>query len=180
MRRALLVAPLLLMLAGCTAIGQFSGPDAPALGGDAPAAAPTASATPSATPTPTPEPTSTDCDDPVLIDPGEYHLPDCLEVTVQGHDIHVVAQSIGTLIIDGNANEVDAGEVGTVSIDGNVNRVDTLDLGDLDIDGRFNRVGVHGSVESVEVRGNDNDVIADGDIGSITDHGESNLIASQP
>ena len=75
--------------------------------------APTASASPTPTATPSPTPTSTACDDAVLTEPGEYHLPDCVSVTVEGHDIQVNAGDIGTLIITGNANDVNAGDVGS-------------------------------------------------------------------
>ncbi len=99
-----------------------------------------------------PEPTTGECDDPVLVDPGEYHLPDCVRLTIEGHDIEVHAGSVGTLIIDGDANDVSVGDVGSLSIIGSVNEVDTLDLATLDLNGRFNWIGVHGSVDRVADR----------------------------
>jgi hypothetical protein len=175
-RRVVPGVVLVLLLAGCTPVGQF-------LAGPGGAATPAPSASPSAgipTPTPTPTPTSGDCDDVVLTDPGEYHLPDCLRVTVRGHDIQVNAGSVQTLVIDGNANDVDAGDVESASITGAVNHLDTLDLGALEIHGNFNTVGVHGSLERGAIDGDDNSVLADGEIGAVEDRGERNEIGSQP
>ena len=174
-RRVVPGVVLVLLLAGCTPVGQF-------LAGPAgiPSAAPTATPTPSATPTPTPTSGSGDCDKVVLVDPGDYHLPDCGEVTVRGHDIQVNAGSVQTLIIDGSGNDVDTGDVGSATITGSVNHLDTLDLAALEINGNFNTVGVHGSLDRGAVEGDDNTVLADGEIGAVDDHGDRNVIGSQP
>jgi hypothetical protein len=165
-----------LALSGCTPLGTFVDFGEPG------AAVPTASPdpTPTATPTPTPTPTTTECDEAVLVEPGEYHLPDCVRVTIVGHDIQVHAGHVGTLVINGDANTVSVGDVGSLSIVGSVNDVDTLDLSDLDLDGRFNWIGVHGSLDRVEIDGDDNEVLADGDIGEIVDRGERNVVGSTP
>jgi hypothetical protein len=185
MRRSvsmLMAALVLMVLSACTPVGQFLA----AGGGEDSTAAPTASAspTPSPTPTPTPtvppEPTSTDCEDAVLTDPGEYHLSDCVRVTVRGHDIQVNAGSIQTLVIEGDDNDIHAGDVGSLRVTGSVNDVGTLDAGSVDISGRFNQIDVHGSVQRVGINGDDNDVLADGDIGAVEDRGERNVVASTP
>ncbi len=164
-----------LALSACTPIGQFVGPGGPGADG------PTTSSSPTPTATPSPEPTSTDCDDAVFTEPGDYHVGDCVRLTVEGRDITVTAGSVGTLIITGNANDVSAaGEVGSLTIDGNVNDVDTLDLSTLEIHGRFNQVGVHGSVERVAIDGDDNDVLADGEVGTVEVRGERNAVGSVP
>lgn len=163
-----------LALSACTPLGQFSG------FGEPDATGPTASSTTTPSATPSPTPTSTDCDNAVLTEPGEYHLPDCVRLTIEGHDIQVNAGSVGTLIITGNANDVSAGDVGSLTINGNVNDVDTLDLTSVDLQGRFNQIGVHGSVERVAVDGDDNEVIADGEVGSIEVRGKRNVVGSQP
>lgn len=163
-----------LTLSGCTpldAFVEFGEPDA---------ASPTASpdATPTATPPPTP--TTSDCDHAVLVEQGEYHLPDCIRLTIEGHDIEVYAGSVGTLIINGVANDVSVGDVDSLIIVGSVNKVDTLDLSTLALNGRFNRIGVHGSVDRVAIDGDDNEVLADGDVGLVEDRGERNTVGSQP
>ena len=165
-----------LALSGCTPLGTFVD------FGEPDAAAPTASPepTPTATPTPTPTPESTECDEALLVEPGEYHLPDCLRITIVGHDIDVNAGDVGTLVIKGDANDVAVGDVGSLSIEGSVNDVDTLDVTALDLNGRFNWIGVHGSVEKVEIDGDDNEVLADGEVGEVDDRGERNVVGSQP
>lgn len=168
----LLAVPVLLVLAGCTPVGMFLGD------GAEPTEPPTPAATPSASPTPTPA--TGGCDDAVLTDPGEYHLPDCLKVTVQGHDIQVNAGAIQTLLIEGDGNDVNAGVVGSLRVRGSVNDVDTLEASSVELAGNFNQIGVHGSVGRVAVDGNDNDVLADGDVGAVEDRGERNVVGSQP
>jgi hypothetical protein len=169
------IAALALALSACSPIGQFIGPSGQG------AASPTASSSPTPTPSPTPEATSTDCVNAVFTEPGEYHVGDCVRLTVEGRDITVTAGSVGTLIITGNANNVSAaGDVGSLTVDGNVNDVNTLDLSSLEIEGRFNRIGVYGSVERVAIDGDDNEVLADGDIGSVEVRGERNVVNSQP
>jgi hypothetical protein len=169
------IAALALMLSACTPIGQFVGPGGPD------AASPTASSTPTPSVTPTPEPTSTDCDNAVFTEPGEYHVGDCVRLTVEGRNITVTAGSVGTLIIIGNANDVSAaGDVGSLSVEGNVNDIHTLDVSSVEIEGRFNQLGVHGSVERVAVDGDDNEVLADGEVGSVEIRGEGNVVSSQP
>ena len=163
-----------LALSGCTPLDRFTEFGEPG------AAGPTASESPTPTATPSPTPTTTDCDEAVLTEPGEYHLPDCVRVTVEGRDIQVNAGSVGTLIIMGSGNDVAAGDVGSLRIMGSVNDVDTLDLSTLEIDGRFNQIGVHGSVDRVAIDGNDNDVLADGDVGQVEDRGERNTVGSTP
>ena len=163
-----------LALTGCTPLDSFTG-----FGEDG-AAAPTASHSPTPEPTPTPTPTNTDCDDAVLTEPGEYHLPDCIRLTIVGHDIQVNAGRVGTLIVTGDANDVNAGDVGTLSVVGSVNDVDTLDATSVDIDGAFNQIGVHGSVERDTIDGNDNEVLADGDVGQVEDRGDRNTVGSLP
>jgi len=163
-----------LALSGCTPLGTF------VEFGEPGAVAPTASPDPTPTAIPSPTPTTGECDDAVLTEPGEYHLPDCVRLTIEGHDIQVHAGSVGTLIIDGDANDVSVGDVGSVTILGSVNEVDTLDLETLDLNGRFNWVGVHGSVDRVAIDGDDNEVLADGDVGQVEDRGERNVVGSQP
>ncbi|MEO5921854.1 MAG: hypothetical protein ABIQ01_12005 [Pseudolysinimonas sp.] len=169
------IAALALTLSACTPIGQFIGPGGPG------AAGPTTSSSPTPSTTPSPEPTSTDCDDAVFTEPGDYHVGDCVRLTVEGHDITVTAGSVGILIITGNANNVSAaGEVGSLTVEGNVNDVDTLDVSSVEIEGRFNQLGVHGSVERVAIDGDDNEVLVDGDIGPVEVRGERNVVNSQP
>lgn len=167
MSRALIALPLTLLLAGCTPLGTFlsEGPPQPEPG---------ITAIPSATPSP--EPTTGDCDDLVLNLPGEYHVGDCVRVTVEGKDVELKAGSIGTLVIRGDANDIDAGSVGSLDIQGNVNDVDTLDLGTVVLRGNYTDIGVHGSVSGIEVHGNDNEVVVDGDYGTVVDDGERNVV----
>lgn len=171
MRRRLLIPALAatLALAGCTPVGTF-------LGSVEPQITPTATASPTAIASP--EPTTGPCDDAVLDQPGEYHLPDCIRLTIVGNDIEVNAGSVGTLIIRGHANEVDAGRVGTVTIIGHVNDLDTLDATSVDIRGNYNDIGVHGSVGRVVVDGHDNELLADGDVGAVEDRGDDNVVGS--
>ena len=123
----------------------------------------------------------TDCGDGdsiLLNEPGvDYRLTgDCAEVVVEGTDIDVDAEGIGSLILRGDDNDIDARAVGSIEVSGQDNDVSVDSVGSVVLTGNGNDVDSNGDVGSVAFNGNDNSVDADGQVGPVTDNGSDNEV----
>ena len=127
------------------------------------------------------EPQTYDCsgDDVTFNEPGVTYVVNgtCGEVTIEGEGITVGIARADRLVIRGDDNGVTAGTVGSVLINGQGNEVDSG--GDdtvtaVEIAGDGNRVSAEGAIESVVVNGNDNLTESEDSIGTVSDNGSGN------
>ncbi|TBN57495.1 DUF3060 domain-containing protein [Glaciihabitans arcticus] len=127
------------------------------------------------------EPQTYDCsgDDTTFNEPGVTYVVNgrCGVVTVEGEGISVGIARAERINIRGDDNEVTAGIVGSVLINGQGNEVDAG--GDdtitaVEIAGDGNRVSAVTMIESVVVNGNDNLTESQNGIGTVADNGTGN------
>ena len=97
----------------------------------------------------------------------------CLDVAIEGKGLSVAADEIGELVIRGERNTVTVSEFETLTIEGQDNTVETNAGGDAVINGNGNLVHSDADLDVVNVRGQDNDVTADGSIGSFDENGSA-------
>ncbi len=142
---------------------------------EAPAEAVPTTATPL---TPAPRSTTDCAGQPVLLTQGrsEFRLTgDCPDVRVEGTDIDVFAQDVGTLLVVGNENEVRANAVSSATLQGRDNDLSARSVGALVILGNSNEAIVLGPIDSVVIDGSRNEVVGR-PIGSVVSNGRFNDI----
>lgn len=98
----------------------------------------------------------------------------CASVRIEGTDIRVGGDSIGTLVVRGDRNEADFDDVDSITIEGTENSVDLDDGGDVTIRGDRNTIDAD-DLGAVSISGFDNTVDADS-VASVDDSGERNTV----
>lgn len=168
MRRSLTAIPLLgataLLLAGCVTVPVPVDRDT------------TDSSDPDVATPPTSEAIDCNGNEMLINEPGtEVELRgDCPSVRIEGADIEVDGDTIGTLTLRGDRIDVEFDDVDDISIEGHDNSVEVNRGGDVTIRGDRNEVDAD-SLGVVSISGFDNEIDAD-DIVSVEDNGERNTI----
>lgn len=154
------IALAAVLLAGCTSDFLVDGGTG---------AAPTPAET-----TATPQPTATeeapqvdpdeefDCVNLLIDRPGNYVVGDCRTVTLQGSGIRLTFTSITELVIRGDGVDVVGEALGSVDINGQRSEISAFQIDDVTIRGDDNVVTVETNIGSVTVQGNRN-VVSAGD-----------------
>ncbi|MCT9820303.1 hypothetical protein N3K63_08410 [Microbacterium sp. W1N] len=105
---------------------------------------------------------------------------DCPRLEVSGADVEVAAAGveIGEVIVRGDGNTVEVADPSQVIIEGQRNTVDAVSIGTLEVRGNANQAIVDQALSFVTVNGNTNSIQA-GQVGSVTDNGDGNIIGSR-
>lgn len=105
---------------------------------------------------------------------------ECPEVTAGGTelDIDMTRATVGTLLLNGDRNDVDAATVGAIVVGGQDNEIDAAAVAQLTLNGERNEVEADGRIDAVTVSGNDNRVTA-GSLGTIADQGQRNTLTAR-
>jgi len=99
---------------------------------------------------------------------------DCDDVSIEGQNITVAAESIDQLDISGDGMLVTVQEFGTLSINGQENAVQSGDGGDAVITGDRNKLSVTNDLDVLNINGNENSIKVDGFIANVRDNGDRN------
>lgn len=99
---------------------------------------------------------------------------DCDEVSIEGQNITVAADSIDQLDISGDGMLVTVQEFGTLDINGQENAVQSGDGGNAVITGDRNKLSVTNDLDVLNINGNENSIKVDGFIANVRDNGDRN------